>query len=168
MFFYRTTREAFETWSTGKIVLIELKLLNITENLSLLVCPGYNLLVNWFQIAQSCKEMKTNWTSTVITLHSVSGVWLQFHVICSKYYKFYYPTFLLLKICFPYTYYEDIKPFKVKGGSPCSLLGHMISAKGLGRVPGPRRVIMIEHQKRPLLCILRWPMTGEKQRHVRS
>ena len=61
--------------------------------------------------------MKTNWTSTVITLHSVSGVWLQFHVICSKYYKLYYPTFLLLKICFPYTYYEDIKPFKVKGGA---------------------------------------------------
>ena len=35
--------------------------------------------------------------------------------IC-KYYNFYYPTFFLPKICFPYTYYEYITPLKGRWG----------------------------------------------------
>ena len=41
--FFRILREAFETRSTGKIVIMQQKLLNISENLNLFVCPGYNL-----------------------------------------------------------------------------------------------------------------------------
>ena len=41
--FYRITRVAFETRSTGKIVVMSQKLLNIAENLNLLVCLGYKV-----------------------------------------------------------------------------------------------------------------------------
>ena len=41
--FSRILGEAFETRSTGTVVVMQQKLLNITENLNLSVCPGYNL-----------------------------------------------------------------------------------------------------------------------------
>ena len=54
--------------------------------------------------------MQANWTATSSPrVHSVSGSKCSFTAFIYKYYTFYYPTFFILKICFPCTYYEYIK-----------------------------------------------------------
>ena len=117
-FFFGITRKAFETCSTGKIVVVWQKLLNITAKLE----PTYLFRPNSFsKMISNCSILQKKISKLDrynIISHSGSKCPAPNAVFTSfiyKHYNFYYPTFFLLKICFPCTYYEYITPLK-RGG----------------------------------------------------
>ena len=95
--FYRISQEAFETTPTGKIVVMYQKLLNITENLNLLKL--FVRAIIFKKVISNCSILQRN-------VSKLDRSKCSFTSFIGKYYNFYYPTFFLLKIYFPFTNYE--------------------------------------------------------------